>query len=132
MNPSAPNPPLRPYSDLADWYPLLTPVSDYAEEAAFYLRLFRTHCKQAPRSLLDLGCGGGHNAAYLKQSLACTLVDNTRGSWQSRRHGFSAHRSGRGRDVPVGLRLGYLPARHRDGSKPREVFSGFQKIRSHD
>jgi len=24
------------YRDLADWYPLLTPVDDYAEEAAFY------------------------------------------------------------------------------------------------
>ncbi|MBM4147922.1 MAG: class I SAM-dependent methyltransferase [Lentisphaerae bacterium] len=75
MNPSAPNPSLRLYSDLADWYPLLTPVGDYAEEAAFYLRLFQTYCKQPPRTLLDLGCGGGHNAAHLKQSLACTLVD---------------------------------------------------------
>ena len=67
MNPSAPNPPLRLYRDLADWYPLLTPVGDYAEEAAFYLLLFKTHCKQPPRTLLDLGCGGGHNAAHLKQ-----------------------------------------------------------------
>jgi hypothetical protein len=25
----------RLYRDLADWYPLLTPVADYAEEAAF-------------------------------------------------------------------------------------------------
>jgi SAM-dependent methyltransferase len=75
MNPSAPNPPLQLYSDLADWYPLLTPVGDYAEEAAFYLRLFKDHCKQPPRNLLDLGSGGGHNAAHLKQSLACTLVD---------------------------------------------------------
>jgi len=54
MNPSASNPPLRLYSDLADWYPLLTPVGDYAEEAAFYLRLFKTHCKQPPGTLLDL------------------------------------------------------------------------------
>jgi SAM-dependent methyltransferase len=66
---------LRLYSELADWYPLLTPVADYAEEAAFYLRLFETHCRQKPRTLLDLGSGGGHNAAHLKKSLACTLVD---------------------------------------------------------
>ena len=30
----------RLYRDLAEWYPLLTPVADYAEEAAFYRRLF--------------------------------------------------------------------------------------------
>ena len=65
----------RLYRDLADWYPLLTPVSDYAEEAAFYRRLFETHCKRPPQTLLDLGSGGGHNAAHLKATLACTLVD---------------------------------------------------------
>jgi len=66
---------LRLYRDLADWYPLLTPVGDYAEEAAFYRRLFEAHCKRPPRTLLDLGSGGGHNAAHLKAALACTLVD---------------------------------------------------------
>ena len=30
----------RLYSELAEWYPLLTPVSDNAEEGAFYGRLF--------------------------------------------------------------------------------------------
>lgn len=65
----------RLYRDLADWYPLLTPVGDYAEEATFYRRLFQAHCQQPPRTLLDLGSGGGHNAAYLKATLACTLVD---------------------------------------------------------
>lgn len=65
----------RLYNELAEWYPVLTPVSDYAEEAAFYRRLFETHCRRPPESLLDLGCGGGHNAAHLKATLACTLVD---------------------------------------------------------
>ncbi|NLF19615.1 MAG: class I SAM-dependent methyltransferase [Lentisphaerae bacterium] len=66
---------LRLYHDLADWYPLLTPVDDYIEEAAFYRRLFQTHCQRMPRTLLDLGSGGGHNAAHLKSTFACTLVD---------------------------------------------------------
>ena len=66
---------IRLYRDLADWYPLLTPVGEYAEEAAFYRRLFETHCQRSPRTLLDLGSGGGHNAAHLKAALACTLVD---------------------------------------------------------
>ena len=63
------------YRDLADWYPLLTPVRDYAEEAAFYWRLFNVHCQRPPRTLLDLGCGGGHNAFHLKATLDCTLID---------------------------------------------------------
>ncbi|NPU98093.1 MAG: class I SAM-dependent methyltransferase [Candidatus Omnitrophica bacterium] len=66
---------IRLYRDRADWYPLLTPVGDYAEEAAYYRRLFEIHCQRPPRTLLDLGSGGGHNAAHLKAALACTLVD---------------------------------------------------------
>src|SRR5512135_1997352 len=74
-NETSSNQALRLYRDLADWYPLLTPVSDYVEEAAFYRRLLETHCQRPPRTLLDLGSGGGHNAAHLKATLACTLVD---------------------------------------------------------
>lgn len=65
----------RLYRELTDWYRLLTPVSDYAEEAAFYRRVFEKHCDEPPKTLLDLGSGAGHNAAYLKSTLACTLVD---------------------------------------------------------
>lgn len=65
----------RLYRDLADWYPLLTPVADYADEAAFYRSLFETRCAAPPRTLLDLGSGGGHNVAHLKAALSCTLVD---------------------------------------------------------
>jgi len=66
---------LRLYRDLAEWYPLLTPVEDYAEEADLYRRLFISNCPRPPRTLLDLGSGPGHNAAYLKRSFACTLLD---------------------------------------------------------
>lgn len=65
----------RLYRDLADRHPLLTPAGDYVEEAAFYRRLFETHCHRPPRTLLDLGSSGGHNAAHLKAALTCTLVD---------------------------------------------------------
>lgn len=51
-------------------------MGDYAEEAAFYYRrLFEAHCQRPPRTLLDLGSGGGHNAFHLKAALDCTLVD---------------------------------------------------------
>jgi len=75
MHESTSSQPPRLYRDLAGWYPLLTPVGDYAQEAAFYRRLFEAHCQRPPRTLLDLGSGGGHNAAHLKAALACTLVD---------------------------------------------------------
>ncbi len=65
----------RLYRDLAEWYPLLTPVEDYAEEAAFYRRLFEKHAARPPRTLLDLGCGAGHNAFHLKAGFDVTLVD---------------------------------------------------------
>jgi SAM-dependent methyltransferase len=65
----------RLYHDLSEWYPLLTPVGDYVEEAAFYRRLFETHAAGPLRTLLDLGCGAGHNAFHLKAGLAATLVD---------------------------------------------------------
>ncbi len=66
---------IKLYRELADWYPLLTPVSDYAREASSYRQLFDTHCQRPPKTMLDLGCGGGHNAAHLKSTLCCTLVD---------------------------------------------------------
>jgi SAM-dependent methyltransferase len=65
----------RLYRDLAEWFPLLTPVGDYAADAAFYRRLFDQHGRRPLRTLLDLGSGGGHNAYYLKAAFACTLVD---------------------------------------------------------
>ncbi len=67
--------PIRLYRDLAEWYPLLTPASEYAGAAACYRRLFEAYCNRPPRTLLDLGSGAGHNAMHLKATFACTLVD---------------------------------------------------------
>jgi SAM-dependent methyltransferase len=64
----------RFYNDLARWWPLISPVGDYAGEAAEFLRVFREAAPSA-RTLLELGSGGGHNAYYLKSSYALTLVD---------------------------------------------------------
>lgn len=78
MGSSDPRPPdatPRLYRDLAEWYPLLTPVEDYPEESAFYRRLFESNVARPPRTLLDLGCGAGHVAFHLKAALEATLVD---------------------------------------------------------
>lgn len=63
---------MRLYSELATWYPILTPVEDYLDEAASYTNLLRP----AASTLLELGCGGGANAWHMKPAFAsCTLTD---------------------------------------------------------
>jgi trans-aconitate methyltransferase len=64
----------RFYGDLAAWWPLISPVEEYAEEAAYAAGLLRS-ASIPVREVLELGSGGGHNAAYLKASFAMTLVD---------------------------------------------------------
>ena len=54
------------YNELASWWPLLSPVADYAEEATFFLQVLREAGLRPNSSLLELGCGGGNNAFHLK------------------------------------------------------------------
>lgn len=68
------SPRLRFYADLARWWPLVSPVEDYAEEASEMLRVLQaagTHIG----TLLELGAGGGHNAFYMKRAFTLTLTD---------------------------------------------------------
>ncbi|MEO7841058.1 MAG: class I SAM-dependent methyltransferase [Anaerolineales bacterium] len=64
------------YSDLAAWWPLLSPVEEYADEAAFFEQTLVNAGLPPNPSLLELGCGGGSNAFYLKKMFAeVTLTD---------------------------------------------------------
>jgi len=65
---------LRFYGDLAVWWPLISPPQEYAEEAAFVAALVQS-ASIPVRQVLELGSGGGHNAAHLKASFAMTLLD---------------------------------------------------------
>jgi SAM-dependent methyltransferase len=73
MNPvSAP----KLYNELASWFSLLTPLEHYAEEAGIYRQIIERYLGRGrPKTLLELGCGGGHNAFYLKESFRMTLTD---------------------------------------------------------
>lgn len=67
---------LKMYDEFASWWPILSPPEDYAEEAAFFWQLFDSMGLPASPSLLELGCGGGSNASYLKEHFAeLTLCD---------------------------------------------------------
>jgi len=66
--------PLR-YTELADWYYLLTDPREYAEEAAFYLKTIAELGGAVPRTMLELGSGGGANASHYKESVRATLSD---------------------------------------------------------
>lgn len=70
---------MKLYRELASWWPLLSAPGDYAEEAAFYEGVLRGACSFPPRTLLELGSGGGNNAFHLKRNLRLTLVDPAEG-----------------------------------------------------
>ena len=66
----------RLYTDLASWWPLLSPPGeDYAAEAAVIIDLLTETLGQCPATILELGSGGGNNACYLKRHARMTLVD---------------------------------------------------------
>ena len=62
------------YTDLAEWWPLISPWEEYAEEAAFVATVLGS-ASIPVRDVLELGSGGGHNAAHLKKRFALTLTD---------------------------------------------------------
>jgi SAM-dependent methyltransferase len=66
---------MKLYDELAEWWPLFSAPADYAEEAAFFARVLTEACTAAPRTVLELGSGGGNNALYLKSKFELTLVD---------------------------------------------------------
>lgn len=66
------------YGELADWFSLLTPPEDYAEDAAEMLALLRAATAGEVRTVLELGSGGGHLASHLHGAtpgVELTLVD---------------------------------------------------------
>jgi SAM-dependent methyltransferase len=92
------------YTELAAWWPLLSPVDEYKEEAELYREALMAFAPRAPRTLLELGAGGGHNAFYLKRAFALTLVDLSEAMLrQSRRiNPEVTHHVGDMRDVRLG------------------------------
>jgi SAM-dependent methyltransferase len=66
---------MKLYSELAEWWPTFSAPAEYREEAAFFARVLTESGDTPPRSVLELGAGGGNNASHLKARFAMTLVD---------------------------------------------------------
>lgn len=66
------------YTDLADWWPVLSQPAEYEEEAGIFARMIHQTLPGA-RTVLELGSGGGNNASFLKRQFAMTLVDRSPG-----------------------------------------------------
>jgi SAM-dependent methyltransferase len=63
------------YGPLSWIWPIMSPPEDYVEEATLYLDYLRLFAEIPAKTLLDLGCGGGHNDWTLKNNVEVTGVD---------------------------------------------------------
>lgn len=66
---------MKLYHELAEWWPAFSDPAQYRREAAHFAREIRRATKPTPRTLLELGSGGGTSAAFLKKHFTLTLVD---------------------------------------------------------
>jgi trans-aconitate methyltransferase len=71
------------YTDLASWWPVLSAPEDYETEADCFRQMIQQHARlpdrAVPRTLLELGSGGGNNASFIKKHFTMTLVDLSEG-----------------------------------------------------
>ena len=67
------------YKSIADWWPVISPPSEYAEEADLYVEMIRGAARDPVREVLELGSGGGNNASHMKRTFAMTLVEPSDG-----------------------------------------------------
>jgi SAM-dependent methyltransferase len=64
------------YGELAGWYHLIDPLTDHEDEGTAYRDALLSIVKTPRPSLLELGCGAGNNAYYVKSGFPhCTLTD---------------------------------------------------------
>lgn len=66
---------LRLYTDYAAWWPLFSDPAYYEAEAASIGAILRRELGRPPSAILELGCGGGTLASFLKANAKLTLVD---------------------------------------------------------
>jgi SAM-dependent methyltransferase len=68
-------PGMKLYNELAEWWPVFSDPREYRREAAHVAQVLRKSTRPAPRTVLELGSGGGNSAFHLKARFTMTLVD---------------------------------------------------------
>ena len=66
---------LRLYSEFAHLRPVISPPEGYAEEAEHRRSALRGRLGPGRRSILELGCGGGHLLSHLTGDFEAAAVD---------------------------------------------------------
>lgn len=62
------------YAELAEWWPVISPPVEYADDGAVINAIFASAARPV-LTVLDLGSGGGHVALHLKHRRSMTLLD---------------------------------------------------------
>lgn len=66
---------MKLYEELAEWWPVFSDPREYRHDAAYFMKVLRRSTKPSPRTVLELGSGGGNSASHLKARFEMTLVD---------------------------------------------------------
>src|SRR4029077_13375915 len=66
---------MKLYTELAEFWPVWSSPDEYKQEARHFARVLKKSSKPAPRTVLDLGSGGGHTDSHLKARFQMPLVD---------------------------------------------------------
>ena len=62
------------YGDLAWTWPIISPFEGYIEETELFSKLIKENSKIEVKTLLHLGCGGGHNDYIFKKHFRMSPV----------------------------------------------------------
>lgn len=65
---------MKLYKEMADWWPWMSPHTEYEEEAHLYLAIIQRYHPTVKKAL-EFGSGGGSNAYYLKRHFSMVLSD---------------------------------------------------------
>ena len=65
----------RMYTELARYWPLISPPQDYAKEAGFWGETLRRRLGPGKHEILELGVGGGSNLSHLTRDFKAVAAD---------------------------------------------------------
>ncbi len=67
----------RLYNDLSWTFPIITPLEHYIEETELFCKILKDSADISLKTLLHLGCGGGHNDYVFKKHFQVAGIDKS-------------------------------------------------------